>query len=130
MGFADRWLIRPGTLFLFGLIAFLGLALFTWSTQNLDAAGNRTIESQQEAIECSELSIKLEDAVKDGNYTAYISVSREVENLSVKFTGSENITRTVVNPPVSGVVKVEADMERVDSLSAYVSGCSRVFRLS
>lgn len=125
MGFGDRLLVKPGTIFMFLLIAVFGFGIFNWASDSINTTGEKSLKQQDDAFRCSALSIDLAGLnQRQSNVTAFFTVNQDVEEVRVNFEGEKNLTAIVDYGGANSLTNVTAPLETVETVSFKVDGCN------
>lgn len=128
MALTNELIIRPGTLFLFVLIAALGIGMFTWASDYMQTSGEQSLEEQRKAIDCSGLEINFRgNSTNETHTTFYIEVDQPVEAAVAEFSGEQNYTHTETDFRSGELRGFSAPFHDIKSLKVYVRNCERVF---
>jgi len=128
MGYGDNFMIKPGTLFLFVLIAALGLAMFSWASSNFESAEKKSPDDQKDAVKCSTLDISVEELKTSNNSVkVFFSSSKDVDKIFVNFEGASNVTKSVSDIRSNSIRSVEAELKDFSSVRFNVPGCNAAF---
>lgn len=122
-------LLRPGTIFLFILIALMGLGLYTWANTEIGSTRESSLENQDNAITCSGLSISREDLNSYSNSTEiFFKSNKDLERVNVKFRGSENVNVTIGPLERGELRQASANISNFSSVSLKAASCDQIFR--
>ncbi len=128
MGFGDSWIIKPGTVFMFAVIAVFGFGMYSWASTHLEDTGERSIEEGRQAIGCSTLDVDIEEFdVNETHTRVFFQPNKDVENVYVRFRGEENVTRVVESVSAGNIVRSSAPSTNFQKVSVKVDGCERIF---
>lgn len=128
MSSANELIIRPGTLFLFVLIAALGIGMFTWASDYMTQTGEQSLEEQRQAIDCSGLDVDFRgNSTNETHTTFYIEFDQPVEAAIAEFSGEINYTHTETDFRTGELRGFSAPFHDIDGLNVYVQNCDRVF---
>lgn len=120
---------KPGTIFLFVLIAALGYGMFTWADTNIGEANKTSLESQKDAIVCSNIKISNEGVQESQNQTTlFFSANRDLDRLNLDFEGKKNVTKTLKSVERDKLESTTVNISDFSSVSLKVPDCERVFR--
>jgi hypothetical protein len=122
-------LLRPGTIFLFVLIAALGIGMYSWAETTIGQTRKDSIDNQNNAIGCSTLEISKADIQISRNQTKlFFEVNKDVEKVKLDFEGEKSVSKTVEPVEKSKIETVAVNISNFSSVSAETPKCNRVFR--
>lgn len=122
-------LFRPGTIFLFVMIALMGFGMYTWANTSIGKTSEQSIQSQNNAIECSGLEITEEGIKTTQNQTkVFFEVNRDVEQVDLNFEGEINVNKSVEDVERGEIRTVAANISNMSSVSLKTPRCDQVFR--
>lgn len=122
-------LFKPGTVFLFVLIAVFGFGVYSWADANIGKTRETSLEDQQNAIVCSNLAISNEGIRTTQNQAEiFFKANQDVKRVNLNFRGDSNVSDAVESVEAGEIRNSAVNISNFSSVSLKASGCSRIFR--
>lgn len=120
---------KPGTIALFILIALLGVALFNWASENINAVGDETSRQQELTVGCAGLETRFVEVDDRGeNTTVYFEVGDgRINSASVKIVGDRNYTERIEEMRQNSLQRVSGRVGEFQRVRVEVQPCDQVF---
>lgn len=120
-------MVKPGTVLIVVFIAVLGFFVYSWSADSITNTGDKTLQEQQNVIDCSKLDIEIMDFSPQDNVTKVsFSSNQETENVSAVFVGENNVTAEFDRLQPRSMETARASGTGYSNVYIEVQGCGRV----
>jgi hypothetical protein len=121
-------MFRPGTVLLIIFIAGFGFFVYNWATGSIDSTGDKALDEQKKAIECSQLTADFLRFGEEGNSTRItFQLTQDVETAEVDFRGERNSSIRLENLSKDSIHTAEANGTGYSDVYITTDGCGKTF---